>query len=105
MSAHKHDLSCINNAGRLVCFLPPNEQGARTPPGKLQFKFDDGFYFAHSGRGMWSIEQRRGRYILVLTLHMVRGDAAEQSMGSYKNFKKAVSEANRADRILAKQAA
>lgn len=69
----------------------------------LRFKQDGYLHFAHSPRGMWMIEQRRGQFIVTLSLQGAARGGEDQEMGSYPSLKKAVSEASRADRELAKQ--
>jgi len=68
----------------------------------LVWKFDDGFHFAHSAAGMWTIEQRRGRFLLSLDLpntHDATHDAT-QDVGNYTTSAKAKSAAQRHNRII-----
>jgi len=61
-----------------------------------------GFYVAHTPRGMWTIEQHRGRFLIELHLAGIVGDAGIQDMGSAPTKAKAIALASKADRELAK---
>lgn len=70
---------------------------------KLTWKLSDAFagYHAHSPLGMWSIEQKRGKFYLRMWLDRTP-ISAEQDMGSFPTLAKAKSEASRANRDLLK---
>lgn len=72
----------------------------RTEP--LNWKWSDGFYFAHPHYGMWTIEQRRGRFYVTLDLKGAPHDAT-QTMGDYRTSKLAQAAAARDHRALVKQ--
>jgi len=64
----------------------------------LKWKWDNGFYFAHAPSGMWTIEQRRGRFLLTLDLPNTRN--ATQDIGNYTTSAKAKAAAGKAHRII-----
>ena len=71
----------------------------RTEP--LNWKWNDGFYFAHPYYGMWTIEQRRGRFIVSLDLRGAH-HSATQTMGNYTTAARAKAAAARDHRALVK---
>lgn len=72
------------------------------PTTKLRWKWDDGFYFAHTSYGLWAIEQKRGRFYIQLTLNGAHQSGQEQDFGSAQTSAKAQAEAQRAHRTFSK---
>jgi hypothetical protein len=64
----------------------------------LRWRQDGYLYFAHTGYGMWTIEQRRGRFEISLTLRNAVGD---QDFGSRKSLASAKREVEKADKSFA----
>lgn len=66
----------------------------------MKWKQDGYLHFAHGPEGMWTIEQRRGRFYVTLTLAGAHHDGADQDMGSYKTLAKAKAGAHRDHRAM-----
>ena len=66
----------------------------------LNWKWDDGFYFAHAPYGLWSIEQKRGKFYIQLDIGKVGENT--QDFGDQPTSAKAKAEAQRAHRSFLK---
>jgi hypothetical protein len=69
----------------------------------LKWKQDGYLHFAHAREGMYTIEQRRSRFIVTLSLEndsVMRGD--EQQMGVYLSLTLAKKSAERDHQALSK---
>lgn len=67
---------------------------------KLAWRQDGYLHFAHAKEGMYTVEQRRGRFIVTLSLEGAH--TGEQEMGWYASLAKAKAGAQRDHRALEK---
>ncbi len=67
----------------------------------LNWKFNDGLYFAHTDYGHFTLEQERGYVRVTFNPKGFAGEDHAQDMGTYKTFALAKAGANRDHKALA----
>ena len=68
----------------------------------LAWRFNDGFYFAHTTYGHFTLEQSHGKFCVKFNPVGSAGETNEQDMGTYKTLALAKASAARDHRALSK---